>query len=91
MLPGIDHGQPRLRQDFHGLFAIPSLQERFDHLLHGPKILLVCFKYALRESRGLVPIGILEIKIEQEFGLLAAFFEIGGLFKKLRGLNKIAL
>src|SRR5207244_4052542 len=55
------------------------------------KILLVCFKYALRESRGLVPIGILEIKIEQEFGLLAAFFEIGGLFKKLRGLNKIAL
>ena len=91
MLPGIDHGQPRLRHDFHGLFAIPGLQERFDHLLHGPKIFLVRFKYALCESRGLVPVGILEIKIEEEFGLLAAFFEIGRLFKKLRRLSEIAL
>jgi len=30
----------------------------------------------MRQRRGLVPIGILEIKIEEEFGLLAALLEI---------------
>jgi hypothetical protein len=59
--------------------------------LHGPEIFLVGFKYAMREFRSLVPVGILEIKIEEELGLLAALLEIGGLFQELGGLADIAL
>src|SRR5207245_1325149 len=91
MLSGIDHGEPRLIENGHGLFSIAGLQQRFDHFLHRAKILLVRFEYAVREGRGLVPIGILEIKIEKEFSLLAAFFEIGRPLEKLRGLVEIAL
>jgi len=91
VLPGIDHRQPRLLQDFHGFFAIPRLQQQFDDLLHRPKIFLVRFKYAMRKRRGLVPIGILEIKIEEEFRLLAALLEIGRLFQELRSLGEVAL
>ncbi len=61
MLSGVDHGQPRLLQDFQGFFAVPGLHQRFDDLLHRPKIFLVRFKDALRERRGLVPVGILQI------------------------------
>jgi len=45
----------------------------------------------MRKRRGLVPIGILEIKIEEEFGLLAALLEIDCLFQELRSLGEIAL
>ena len=91
MLPGIDHRQPRLLQDSHGFFAISGLQQHFDHLLHRAKIFRVSFKYAMSKRRGLVPIGILEIKIEEQFGLLATFLEIGHLFEELRSLGEIAL
>jgi len=69
----------------------PDLQQQLDDLLHRPKIFLVRFKYAMRKRRGLVPIGILEIKIKEEFGLLAALLEIGRLFQELRSLGEIAL
>ncbi len=81
VLPGIDHGEPRLFQNGHGFFAVSGLQKRFDHFLHRPIIFLVRFEYAVCEGRGLVPIGVLEIKIEKEFGLLAALFEIGSLLE----------
>ena len=45
----------------------------------------------MRELRSLVPVGILEIKIEEEFRLLATLLEIGGLFQELRSLGEIAL
>jgi len=45
----------------------------------------------MRERRSLVPVGILEIKIEEKFGLFAALFEIGGLFQKLGGFAVIPL
>ena len=91
MLSGVDHGQPGFLQDLHGFFGIAGLQQRFHNLLHRPKILLVGFKYAMRERRSLVPIGILEIQVEEELCLLTAFLEIGGLFQKLGGLGDIAL
>ena len=45
----------------------------------------------MRERRSLVPIGILEIQVEEEFGLFAALFETGRLFQKLGSLGVIAL
>src|SRR5260370_38763366 len=91
MLPGIYQRQPRLLQDSHGFFAISGLQQRFDDLLQRAEIFRVSFKYAMCKRRGLVPIGILEIKIEEQFGLLATFLEIGHLFQELRSLGEIAL
>src|SRR6266700_1405642 len=91
VLSGINHRKPRLFHDLHSFFGIPRLQQRFHNLLHRPKIFLVRFKYAMRERRSLVPIGILEIKVEEEFGLFATLLEIGRLFQKLGSLGEIAL
>jgi len=91
VLSGVDHGQSGLFQDFHGFFAIPGLQQRFDDFLHGPKIFLVGFEDTMRKSRSLIPIGIFYIEIEQKFSLLAALFKIRGLFQQLRGFGEIAL
>ena len=69
----------------------PDSEKRFDDFLRGAKILAVGSQNAKRESRGLIPICVFEIKIEEQFGLFAALFKIGDVLKGFRCLREIAL
>src|SRR6267143_3388129 len=91
MLAGVDHGKSRLLKDGHRLFTLVRSQQSFHGFLHRPEILLIGLKHAEREGRGLVPVGALDVEIEEELGLLATLFEIRAIFKELRGFGRIPL
>src|SRR6267143_1676566 len=91
VLAGVDHGDPRLLQDGHGFFTLACSQQSLYGFLHRPEIFLVGFKHAERERSGLVPVGALDVEIEEELGLLAALFKIRDFFKELRSFGRIPL
>jgi len=70
--------------------AIPGLQQGFDDFLHRPNLGSASKTPAARAPKPR-PVGIFEIKIKEEFGLLAAFLKTGGLFQKAACLGEIAL
>jgi len=57
--------------------------------LHRAEILFVGFKYAVRKLGSLIPVGILEIKIEEEISLLAAFLKIGSCSRSCAALARL--
>src|SRR5437588_9932616 len=91
VFPGIDHRDAGLLQNSHNLLGLPSFKKRLHGLLQRTVVLGVGLKNLHRQSNGLIPTGIPEMELEQEFGLLAAFFEMGNLLKELGSLGEIAL
>ncbi len=73
------------------MLAFIGLQQRLYHFLRGREILYVGIENARGQGRSLLPVRVLEIKIEQQFGLLAAFVEIGDLLQGLGCLRSVAL
>src|SRR5580704_17505271 len=91
MLARIDHRSPRAVEQRHCAIALARLQERFHQLLRRTKILRVGVKDAQSQIRRFIPLNILEIEVEKELRLFAAFFQVGNLFKDLRCLREVAL
>src|SRR6476661_6571330 len=91
MFPAIDHRAADLADDSRCAVALPRFKKRFDNLLSGAKILAVGSQNTERESRGLVPVQVFDIEIEEKLGLLAALFELGHTLEELRCVAELAL
>src|SRR6266566_1952877 len=91
VLASIGQRDARLVQNPHGLLRLPGLEKSLDDLLQRTIVLRVRFEDLHRQRDRLIPAGILEMEIEQQFGLLAALFEIGNLLEEVGGLGGVAL
>ena len=76
MFPAIDHRAADLADNGGRAVTLPRSKKRFDNLLSGAKIFAVGSQNTERESRGLVPVQVFDIEIEEKLGLLAALFEL---------------
>ena len=91
MLARIDQGDAGLLQNPHGFLRLPGLEQGFDDFLQGAIVLRVRFEDLQGQSDRLIPTGIFEMEIQQEFRLLAAFLKVRDLLEELSGLREVAL
>src|SRR5260370_1068518 len=91
VLAGVQHRDANTLEKREGLLAFIGLQQGLHHFLRGPEILDVGIENARGQGRSLLPVRVLEIKIEKQLGLFAALVQIGHLLERFRGLNGLAL
>src|SRR5712672_329420 len=58
--------------------------------LRGTEVFGIGIEHPRRQSRGLLPIGVFQIHVQQQLGLLAALVQVGDLLQGLGGLCYVA-
>ncbi len=91
VLATINHGNAQFGDEGHCAIGLTSFEFGFGDFLGKREILFVGLQNAKSEPGGIFPIVGLQVQIEKELSVLAAFFEAGQIFQDIGRASVIAL